>query len=56
MLTSKQFAKRHKVTVPRIRRLCIDGRIAGAIKHGRDWLIPADALYPADSRKRKANK
>ena len=35
----------------RIRLLCSEGRIEGAIKSAGNWLIPADAVKPADGRK-----
>jgi len=29
---------------------CADGRIEGAIKKGKTWLIPADSKKPSDKR------
>ena len=40
MLTSAQAAARLGVTPARIRQLAIAGRIRGAYRQGRDWLIP----------------
>jgi Fic family protein len=34
----------------RIRLLCAEGRIEGAIKYGRNWSIQSDATKPADAR------
>jgi len=44
MLTSQQYAKLHGLTDSRIRQLCIAGKIPGAVKFGRVWAIPADAM------------
>ena len=42
-ITSQQLADRLGVTRNRVLLLLSQGRITGAVKHGRDWLIPADA-------------
>lgn len=34
----------------RIRVLCTEGRIEGALKFGRNWSIPFDAVKPTDAR------
>ena len=34
----------------RVRVLCREGRIEGAVKHGRNWSIPVQAAKPADAR------
>lgn len=34
----------------RIRVLCSEGRIEGAVKFGRNWSIPYDAVKPTDAR------
>ena len=33
-----------------VRGMCKEGRIIGAEKIGRDWVIPGDAKRPADRR------
>lgn len=33
-----------------VRGMCKDGRLAGAEKVGRDWLIPGEAKRPIDGR------
>jgi len=40
-LTIREFAQRLKVTARRARALAASGRVEGAVKMGRDWLIPA---------------
>ena len=49
-MTIKQAAEKWEVTPRRIQKLCVDGRIEGATKFGRDWAIPADATKPEDKR------
>lgn len=46
----KEAAKLWNITERRVSALCKEGKIEGAIKHGRSWLIPGDAEKPADSR------
>lgn len=38
----------------RVTTLCRDGRIMGAVKQGKHWLIPAEAEKPADGRRTEA--
>lgn len=49
-LTSIEFAFLHNRSVEVVKVSCRRGRIVGAIKVGRDWLIPKNAPYPADYR------
>ena len=44
------------LTERRITALLRDGRIPGAIKEGRAWLIPEDTQKPEDKRFAKASK
>lgn len=39
------------ISARRIALLCEQGRISGAVKKGKTWLIPDDAEKPADKRK-----
>lgn len=50
MLTSAEFAALQRVSARRIRALASGGRVAGARKRGRDWLIPAQAKIAAGTR------
>lgn len=45
-----EASKKWQISVRRIRVLCVDGRIEGAMKIGRNWSIPYDAVKPADAR------
>jgi hypothetical protein len=46
----RDAAKLWNLTERRVTGLCKEGKIAGAKKQGRSWLIPADAQKPEDSR------
>ena len=45
-------AERWEVTPRRVQALCAAGRINGAVRFGRDWMIPKDAEKPMDARKK----
>ena len=45
-----EYAKLVNRDKSRIRVLCSQGRIEGAVKFGTMWMIPQDAPYPDDSR------
>ena len=47
------FSKQWHISERRIRVLCQSGRIPGAIKIGRNWSIPEDAIKPFDDRIKK---
>ena len=48
-----EVSKKWHISDRRIRALCSSGRIEGALKNGRNWLVPADAVKPADAREGK---
>ncbi len=54
-ITAQQVAEKWKMTVRNVQDLCKRGRIPGAERKGRDWMIPADAQRPIDGRS-KAGK
>ena len=47
MLTVKQAAALWGVSVVRVRQYIKEDRVSGAVKIGRDWLIPKDTPRPA---------
>lgn len=49
-LNIRQIAEKWNLTPRTIRKMCADGRIEGATKLGRDWIIPAEAERPNDGR------
>lgn len=48
--TTVEMSKKWNITSRRIGVLCSQNRIAGVIKKGKTWLIPADAEKPIDAR------
>jgi hypothetical protein len=52
-LTAADYGRKLKpqITTRRVTALCFQGRVAGAIRLARSWLIPANAKDP-----RKLNK
>ena len=55
-ITVKQTSERWGISDRRVRFLCAEGRIKGAVKKGRAYLIPADALKPIDGRSLRSKK
>ncbi len=49
-LKISDVAKKWNVSVRRIQTLCAQGKISGAERFGRDWMIPKDAKRPVDGR------
>lgn len=49
-MTIQEAADKWKISNRRIQVLCTEGRLAGAVKFGRQWAIPADIEKPADAR------
>ena len=45
MITAKQAAKILRLKPVTVRLLCIRGQIDGAVKIGRDWMIPDRPSY-----------
>ena len=50
VISVKEAAMRWELAERTVRGLCIGGKIPGAIKNGRSWLIPAGAKKPVDNR------
>ncbi|MDO4552221.1 MAG: AAA family ATPase [Bacillota bacterium] len=49
-MTIKEAAAAWGITERRVNELCKSGRISGAYKDGRQWVIPNDARKPPDKR------
>ena len=45
-----EIAKKWGIGVRRVQLLCAGGKIEGAVRFGRDWMIPKDARKPVDGR------
>jgi len=55
-IQSDEIAKKWDLSPRQVQRLCIDGRIKGAIKFGNTWAIPEDAEKPTRTGKRKPGR
>ena len=53
-LTTLEMSEKWGISARRIALLCEQGRIAGVVKKGKTWLIPEEAVKPADKRKNDA--
>jgi len=50
-MTAQQAAEKWNISDRRVRVLCREGKISGAIKDGKSYKIPFDAVKPIDGRK-----
>ena len=55
-LTTKQAAAIWGISQRRVAILCEQGRIEGAVKAGKTWLLPPDAHKPVDGRLKNQNQ
>ena len=55
-ISAKEAAAKWGLTLRRVQDLCKNCAIDGAVRWGRDWMIPADANRPADRRRKQADK
>ena len=49
-ITVKEASLKWGLSDRRVRRLCAEGKIAGATRNGRAWKIPASTIKPEDRR------
>ena len=49
-LTTKQASELWRISQRRVAILCEEGRIDGAVKAGRTWLMPISSKKPTDAR------
>ena len=49
-ITVKQAAEKWGISDRRVRILCSEGKISGATREGRSWMIPSNAKKPEDGR------
>jgi excisionase family DNA binding protein len=52
----EEAAKRWDVSKRQVQRLCIEGRIDGAVKFGTTWAIPENAPKPTRTGKEKPGR
>lgn len=51
-ITTAEMSKIWGISSRRISLLCSQGRVPGAEKKGKTWLLPKDVAKPMDSRKK----
>ena len=54
MMTVRQAAEKWGTSTRNVQALCKRGRVPGAVRAGRDWLIPSGAQRPPDGRSKAA--
>lgn len=54
MITASEVARKWELSLRTVQNLCRQGKIPGAERKGRDWLIPADSQRPMDGRSKAA--
>ncbi len=50
----QDIAKKWGISPRRVQALCAEGKIEGAVRFGRDWMIPKGTKRPADGRTKSA--
>jgi len=55
-MSPRQAAEKWGITARQIQSLCAQGKIDGATRLGREWLIPKDAQKPLDGRMKEAKE
>ena len=55
-MTAQEAAQKWEISLRRVQDYCKRGKIPGAERFGRNWVIPADAARPADGRTKEGRK
>ena len=55
-VTAQEIAEKWGVSLRYVQALCQKGKIPGAERKGRDWMIPMDAARPMDGRTKAARQ
>lgn len=55
-LTANEISKLWEISSRRVRKLCGEGRVNGAIQKGSVWLIPDSAQKPDEFRRGRKGK
>ncbi|MEG2013640.1 MAG: helix-turn-helix domain-containing protein [Anaerovoracaceae bacterium] len=49
-MTVREAAEKWDITMRWVQKLCEEGRVKGAVRFSRVWMIPKDAEKPIDGR------
>lgn len=55
-LTSNEMAGKWDITSRRVRKLCEEGRVEGAVQKSNLWLIPECSLKPKEFQRGRKNR
>lgn len=55
-MTIRQAAEKWELSIRRVQQLCKLGLLEGAVRPGREWLIPRDANKPVNPSRIQSNK
>ena len=55
-LSTFEIGEKWNLSARRVAILCAEGRIEGAMRAGKMWIIPENAVKPADARYREVEK
>jgi hypothetical protein len=55
-ITPEEAGNKWGIKTRQVQALCADGKIKGAVRVSRVWLIPKDATKPPDGRMRTVRK
>lgn len=55
-ITAKEAAGKWGITDRMVLHYCVSGRIDGAMKMGKMWIIPNSAIKPQDKRYKNSGK
>ena len=50
-ISANEYAKLHNVSYEIVKVYCREGRISGAKKIARNWIVPKNAEYPVDPKR-----
>ena len=56
LMTAKDAAELWGITPRRVQILCDDGKVSGAVRMGRTWIIPRSTPRPIDGRTKAAKE
>jgi len=56
LMTTNEAATQWGITTRRVQVLCESGKVTGAVRMGRTWIIPKGAPRPIDGRTKQAKK
>ena len=55
LMTTKEMAEIWNISARRVALLCSQGRVQGAMKKGKTWIIPSNVDKPEDPRKKNVD-